>query len=52
VGVLTAVAYAVGINLLDVKPVANGGEALVFVLAALGAIGGVTVFRKVVPAQP
>jgi hypothetical protein len=33
-----AVAYAVGINLLNVQPNATAGEALVFVLAALGAL--------------
>jgi hypothetical protein len=37
-GLVVAVAYAVGINLLNVQPNATAGEALVFVLAALGAL--------------
>ncbi len=52
VGIIVAVAYAVGINVLDVKPVVNAGEAGVFVLAALGAIGGAAVFQKLVPGKP
>jgi hypothetical protein len=37
-GLLVATAYAVGINLLDVQPAATTGEALVFSLAAIGAL--------------
>jgi hypothetical protein len=37
-GLVVATAYAVGINLLDVQPVATTGEALVFSLAAIGAL--------------
>jgi len=41
VGLVIACAYSVGINLLPFQPTAHAGEALVFVLAALGAIFGV-----------
>ena len=37
-GVVVATAYAIGINLLNVQPNAIAGEALMFVLAALGAL--------------
>lgn len=40
-GVIVAVAYAIGINLLDVRPAATAGEALVFVLAAFGGLFGI-----------
>jgi hypothetical protein len=39
-GVVVAVLYAVGVNLLPVTPTARAGEALVFALAALGAFLG------------
>lgn len=39
-GVIVVFAYSVGINLLDVSPTATAGEALAFVLAALGAAAG------------
>jgi uncharacterized membrane protein YeaQ/YmgE (transglycosylase-associated protein family) len=39
-GIIVFVAYAVGINLLGVTPAATTGEALAFVLAALGAAAG------------
>ena len=51
VGLIAAVAYAVGINLVNVKPAASGGEALVFVIAALGALGGTELLRKALPGR-
>jgi ricin-type beta-trefoil lectin protein len=39
-GVVIAAAYAIGINLLGVHPAATAGEALVFVVAALGSYWG------------
>jgi hypothetical protein len=39
-GILVAVLYAIGINLLPVTPVATAGEALVFGLAAFGGFMG------------
>jgi len=45
VGVLVAVAWAVGVNVLAVSPAARAGEAAVFVMAALGALAG----HKVLP---
>jgi hypothetical protein len=51
VGIIVAVAYAIGINLLNLKPVANAGEAGVFVFAALGAAVGPGVLQKVVPGK-
>lgn len=41
VGILVATAYSVGINLLALEPAARAGEALVFVMAALGAFFGI-----------
>jgi hypothetical protein len=38
-GVLTAIAYAAGVNVLSLELPALGGEALVFTAAALGALG-------------
>jgi|GEM_PF-6108233 len=40
-GLVVACAYSVGINLLGVHPDTHAGEALIFVLAALGALFGV-----------
>lgn len=39
-GLLVACAYSIGINLVGFKPAAHAGEALVFVLAGLGAVFG------------
>lgn len=50
-GFVTAVAYAVGINLLNVHPSATIGEALVFVIAALGAIASGTLVSRILPAK-
>ncbi|HVS12512.1 MAG TPA: hypothetical protein VMV46_01215, partial [Thermoanaerobaculia bacterium] len=41
VGLVVAAAYSIGINLLGLEPKARAGEALVFVLAALGAYFGI-----------
>lgn len=49
-GFVTAVAYAVGINLLNVHPTATVGEALVFVIAALGAVTSGTLVSRILPA--
>jgi hypothetical protein len=46
VGMVVVVAWALGINLLDIKPVAGSGEALIGVVAALGAIGGLSLIAK------
>lgn len=45
-GLLTATAYAVGLNFLEVSPSAVVGEALVFTLAALGALASATLFAQ------
>lgn len=37
-GLVVTTAYAVGINLLNLSPEATTGEALVFALAAIGAL--------------
>jgi len=39
-GVVVAAAWAIGVNLLGASPAARAGEAVVFVLAALGAYAG------------
>ena len=48
VGIVVAVAYALGINLADIPP-GKAGEALVFVTAALGAIRGVPAMTRLMP---
>lgn len=50
-GILTASAYAVGLNFLDLSPSAVVGEALVFTIAALGALAGSTLFSASLPTQ-
>lgn len=40
IGILVAAAYAVGVNLTGIRPLAKAGEALVFVLSALGSYLG------------
>jgi hypothetical protein len=47
-GLLVATAYAVGINLLNLQPKATTGEALVFVLAALGALASTARLVKMI----
>lgn len=47
-GLLTTVAYAVGINLLGVQPSATIGEALVFVISAFGAIASSRIVSLIV----
>jgi hypothetical protein len=47
-GLLVATAYAVGINLLNVQPEATTGEALVFVLSALGALASTARLVKMI----
>ena len=51
-GFVIAVSYAVGINLLNVYPSATTGEALVFVIAALGAVGSGGIVSRMVPPPP
>lgn len=46
VGIIVVVASAVGINLVPMIPVAKAGEALAFVLAALGAASGCKVLER------
>jgi len=41
-GVIVAVAWAFGINLLDIKPVSGSGEAFTGLVAALGAFAGLS----------
>ena len=50
-GILTASAYAVGLNFLDVSPSAVVGEALVFTIAALGALASSTLFPTALAAR-
>lgn len=49
-GILTVAAYSVGINFLDVAPTAVVGEALVFTIAALGALSSGALFARQSPA--
>jgi hypothetical protein len=51
-GLVVAAAYAVGINLLNVEPSATAGEALVFVLAALGALISTGRLTRIIVAEP
>lgn len=44
-GAIVVVAWAVGINLLGVEPTAQVGEAVVFVLSALGAVTGPAILK-------
>jgi hypothetical protein len=41
VGLVVASAYSIGINLIGFEPAAHAGEAVVFVLSALGAYFGI-----------
>jgi len=52
VGMIVVVAWALGINLLDIKPVAGSGEALIGVITALGAFGGLSLIAKKVGGAP
>ncbi len=46
-GIIVVVAWAFGINLLDINPVGSGsGEALIGLISALGAFGGLSVIAK------
>ena len=47
VGLVVAVLYAVGVNLLPITPTATAGEALVFGLAALGGFAGLRLPVKI-----
>ncbi len=49
-GVFVAVAFAIGLNLTGVQIANQGGEAVVFVVAVLGALLGLSGLAKAVPA--
>ena len=48
-GIFVAVAFAIGLNLTGIKIANRGGEAVVFVVAVLGALLGLPWIAKAVP---
>ena len=49
-GIFVAVAFAIGLNLTGIEIANQGGEAVVFVVAVLGALLGLPRIAKAVPA--